>query len=577
VYLIGVGFALVILAGLSLNGRLGLGEVAAGRTALAVETLEPVSTRSIAIKHRYLLFPVKNKAPKQWVTVETGGKVIDDFEIEAGDGKPDWWAFLDVSTWQGQTLTVTGASPGWINRLEQADQIPGGDLYQEALRPQFHFTARRGWLNDPNGLVFAQGMYQLFFQHNPYGWNWGNMHWGRAVSRDLVHWEEVPEAVFPDPLGTIFSGSAVVDLHNTAGLSTSARRKPPIVLIYTAAGGTSRASAGRSFTQCLVGSLDGGKTWTKFGGNPVLKELSAGNRDPKVIWHAPSEHWIMSLYLGDGDRFALFRSTDLKNWEKIDDVTLPGDGECPNFFEMLVVGTTETKWVFMGAGGHYRVGTFDGTHFVPETISIPMNMGDSYYAAQVFTDLPRMRRVLVPWGRQDFPGMPFNQKMGLPVNLTLKKTAQGYRLRPYPINEIKSLRTETHHERGRDLSEGTTKFAGGEAELLDVDLTFEARDAQEVSFDIRGVKLSFDPHIGLLTCGNSHIPLDPVNGQVSLRVLIDRSSVDIFGNRGEAYVPLALVPERGNKSVSINVSGGNAWLAHMDISKLKSAWIPPKS
>ncbi|HWQ91869.1 MAG TPA: glycoside hydrolase family 32 protein, partial [Clostridia bacterium] len=296
----------------------------------------------------------------------------------------------------------------------------------EPLRPQFHFTSRRGWLNDPNGLVFYKGEYHLFYQHNPYGWGWGNMHWGHAVSPDLVHWKELPIALYPDEHGTMFSGSAVVDWNNTAGFQSGSEK--PLVAMFTA--------AGKPFTQGLAFSNDRGRTWTKYENNPVLPHIVAENRDPKVIWHAPEQKWVMALYLDESD-YALFASKDLKRWEKLSDVRIPGDSECPEFFEMPVEGREgETRWVFYGASGRHLVGKFDGTTFKPEGGPQELQRGNCWYASQTYSDIPARdgRRILIPWGRmtaREVPfhqGMPFNQMMGLPVELTLRNTDDGLRL-----------------------------------------------------------------------------------------------------------------------------------------------------
>lgn len=207
--------------------------------------------------------------------------------------------------------------------------------YNETFRPQFHFTARKNWLNDPNGLFYYRGMYHLFFQHNPFGLEWGNMTWGHAISPDLVHWQQLPNALEPDSLGTMFSGSAVVDWENTTGFQQG--EHPPIVLIYTAAGNTSPASKGKPFTQCLAYSIDGGSSWQKYPGNPVMECIRPENRDPKVIWHPSSHRWIMTLYL-EGNEFAFFSSPDLKTWSPLHSLFAPESIECPDFFEIPLVG-----------------------------------------------------------------------------------------------------------------------------------------------------------------------------------------------------------------------------------------------
>ena len=286
------------------------------------------------------------------------------------------WATWDVTALQGRTAhleIVDKATEGWghisvdeitSSDARQAEEIKTGPLYGETYRPQFHFTARAGWLNDPNGMVYYGGEYHLFFQHNPFGLTSGNLTWGHAVSRDMVHWTQIENAITPDERGPIWSGSAVVDWNNTTGLATGTEK--PLIALYTAAGDTSPESKGQPFTQRLVYSLDKGRTWTKYANNPVLNQLRGGNRDPKVVWHEPTKHWIMALYL-DKEDFGLFTSPDLKTWKQIQTLTVPGSSECPDFFPMPVQGEPNLhKWVFTGANGHYLIGTFDGTKFTPE-------------------------------------------------------------------------------------------------------------------------------------------------------------------------------------------------------------------
>ena len=248
--------------------------------------------RAFVIEKRYLNLPVGSGAAVRKVTVLVDGRAERRFDIRLADAAPDWWAFLDVGPWRGKTVTLRvdklPEDSAALGAIEQGDAIKGADdLYRERLRPQFHFSSRRGWNNDPNGLVFYRGEYHLFYQHNPYGWEWGNMHWGHAVSRDLVHWQELGDVLAPDDLGPMFSGSAVVDWKNTSGFGKDGQ--PPLVLLYTA--------SGRPTVQCLAFSTDG-RTFTKYAGNPIVPQITAGNRDPKVIWHEPTRRWVMVLYVG---------------------------------------------------------------------------------------------------------------------------------------------------------------------------------------------------------------------------------------------------------------------------------------
>ena len=218
--------------------------------------------------------------------------------------------------------------------------------YKEAYRPQFHFTPKTNWTNDPNGLIYYKGEYHLFFQHNPFGIDWGNMTWGHAISRDLVHWKQLPHALHPDELGTIFSGSGVVDWNNTGGFQ--AGDESVLVNFYTSAG--SHAPKEVPFTQSIAYSNDRGRNWAKYEGNPVIEHIVGSNRDPKVIWHEPTQKWVMALYLDQND-YALFGSTNLKEWTRLSDLQIP-DTECPDIFELPVDDDPDnTKWVFWGAAG----------------------------------------------------------------------------------------------------------------------------------------------------------------------------------------------------------------------------------
>lgn len=544
------------------------------QTDAALPGMVTNATRELALKKHYLNFPVKNGAPKRLVSLLVNGKQARQFEIELADAEPDWWAFLDVTPFRGRNVTIQvdklrEDSQG-LNAIEQADAIKGGEsLYREKLRPQFHFSARRGWNNDPNGLVYYDGEYHLFFQHNPYGWNWGNMHWGHAVSRDLIHWRELPEALYPDSLGTMFSGSAVVDHQNTTGFQNGPEK--PLVCIYTAAGGTSAESKGQPFTQCLAYSLDRGLTWTKYARNPVLPHIAGENRDPKVIWYAPDKKWIMALYL-DGSDFALFASPDLKRWEKLCQVSMPGTSECPEFFEIPGAGGQETRWIFYGGNGRYLIGRFDGKEFKSESGPHSLNFGNCFYASQTYNQNPDGRRILVPWGQISLPGMPFNQMMGLPVELNLRQTDAGLRLFAYPVSEHEKLRVKSHRFDPQPLSPGQNPLANLQGELFDIVAHFEPGEASEFGFVIRGVPVTYDVKKQELRCLDRKAALAPVHGRVGLRLLVDRASIDIFGNGGRLYMPMGVIPKDEDKSLAIFAKGGAVRLRELQVYELRSAW-----
>ncbi len=529
--------------------------------------------RALVVSQRYLHLPIENGATQRKMTVSVAGVPQRTFDIELADERPDWWAFLDLDEWQGRNLTIAvdklreGSQA--LAAITQSDELPGaGELYREALRPQFHFSARRGWLNDPNGLVNHNGVYHLFFQHNPYGWNWGNMHWGHATSPDLVHWTEHPIAIYPDELGTAFSGSAVVDEGNTSGLQTGA--KPPLVCIYTA--------AGKEFTQCLSYSNDAGQTWTKFAGNPVLKQLAPGNRDPKVFWHEPTSRWIMALYLEKND-FAIFASPDLKKWEKLSDLRIPGTIECPELFELPAGKAGQGKadssrWIFYGANGGYLVGQFDGTSFTTESGPHALHHGNCFYASQTYTNIPAKdgRRILIPWGQVALPGMPFNQMMGLPVVLTLHETAAGPRMFVEPVKELESLRTKTHDLPAGTLSPGDNPLADVSCELAEIVVDFEPGAASEVVLNLRGLEIFYDAKAGVVRCLDKQAPLASVDGKLSLRMFVDRASVDIFGGAGALYMPMGHNLVANNRSFSMTTRGGAAQVRSLVVHELQSAW-----
>jgi fructan beta-fructosidase len=540
--------------------------------------------QELIIEKPYLHLPVKNGAPPRLMRFVVEGREVREFTIELADAEPDFWVFADVSAFRGKAMQIRldelpEGSQG-LTSIRQSNDVPGADsLYREKRRPQFHFSSRRGWNNDPNGLVYYGGTYHLFYQHNPYGWNWGNMHWGHAVSSDLVRWAERPEALYPDEMGTMFSGSGIVDGSNTAGFQQGSEK--PIVLVYTAAGGENPASEGQPFTQAIAYSTDGGKTFAKYDGNPVMPHLEGGNRDPKVIWHAPTGRWVMALYLDERDEahyHALLASSDLRSWTKLSEVALAaGRGECPDLFELPVDGDEgNRKWVFSQASAHYLIGSFDGETFTPEVGPLRWQGSESMaYAAQTFSDIPAEdgRRIQIAWLQQELPGMPFNQMMTFPMELTLRTTGDGPRLFVNPVQEIELLHDQRHAWENETLAEGGANLlAGLGGDLFHLRAELEVGDAEEVGFIIRGVPVLYHAAKHQVTCGRMSGALRPVEGKIRLELLVDRASIELFGNSGETYLVAGMIPPDDNTSLELISKGGTATVTSLEVYELRSAW-----
>jgi fructan beta-fructosidase len=519
-------------------------------------------TRQLTVSKRYLLVPVKTGAPKRVVSIADGKDVIHQFDVELAEGEPSFWAFVDAAALKGKALTIEARLPGdskALDRITQGDEINGEALYAEKQRPQFHFTSRRGWLNDPNGLVFHDGEWHLFYQHNPYGWDWGNMHWGHAVSKDLVCWKELPIALYPKKYGDwAFSGSAVVDRDNTSGFGTA--EKPTLVAAFT--------STGRG--ECIVYSTDRGRTWQEFDGNPVVKHAG---RDPRLLWHAASKQWAMAVYdEAEGKRWIAFHtSPDLKKWTYRS--RIEGYFECPDLFELPVAGKKgESKWVLYAADGKYALGSFDGQEFKPDGGKHTLWHGN-FYAAQTFSNVPDGRRIQIGWGQGiTFPEMPFNQQMTVPCRLTLRASGDGARMVAEPVKELESLRGEKHRVTDVTLKPGENPLNKVKGELLDIVAELHVGDAEAVGLTVRGTPITFDVKKLVLTCKHVSAPLKLDDGVLKLRILVDRGSIEIFAQDGAMAMSVHALAPAENKSVEAFARGGSAKIKTLDVFEMKSAW-----
>jgi sucrose-6-phosphate hydrolase SacC (GH32 family) len=443
-------------------------------------------------------------------------------------------------------------------------------LYNEKYRPQFHFAPKKNWMNDPNGLVYYKGEYHLFFQHNPVSVKWGNMTWAHAVSTDLIHWKQLANAIEPDELGTIFSGSAVVDWKNTSGFQSG--DEDVLVAFYTSAG--RHVEPRKPFTQSIAYSNDRGRTWVKYEKNPVIGHIRARNRDPKVIWHEPTRSWIMVLFLADDD-FALYSSKDLKQWKHQQDIRLEDSRECPDFFEMPVDGDLKnTRWVFSGANGRYVLGSFGGEEFTAETTVFNSRVGN-FYAAQTYSDIPKSdgRRIQIAWmAGGKFPDMPFNQQMSIPCELTLRTFPEGIRLCRVPVRELKNIRGPLSSWRNLELKPGVNPLSKISGELFEIKSEIELGTAGGFGLGLRGNELLYAVKDKTLSCKGEKLTIRPVNGRIKLHILVDRTSIEVFVNDGRMSLFRCFPLDTQNKSLEVFARGGQAGVKRLDVWKLKSIW-----
>jgi fructan beta-fructosidase len=523
------------------------------------------SHRELVAASRYLYLPVRIDAPLRRLRVSAGGRTVREFDIKLAEEQPSFQVFLDLKLFQGQTLALDARLPADSKALERvtlANDVPdAGLLYREPRRPHFHFTSRRGWLNDPNGLLWFDGEYHLFYQHNPYGWDWGNMHWGHAVSPDLVHWTELPIALYPKEYGDwAFSGSGVIDRRNTSGFGTGAT--PPLVVAFT--------STGRG--ECIAYSNDRGRSWTEYQGNPVVRH---SGRDPRLLWHAQTNRWVMAVYdeTGGGQRIAFHSSPDLKAWRF--ESQIDGFFECPELFEMPVEGLPgKTLWVLYAADGQYRLGQFDGHRFVPESGKLRIWYGH-FYASQTFSDVPDNRRIQIGWGNGiTFPGGPFNQQMTVPCELTLRSTPEGVRMLARPVAELALLRGKTHRFDSLALTSGDHPLPGLAGSLFEVRAEAEVGESGVFGLNIAGTRIDYDAVKKSLACGDVTAPLAPEGQVVRLRILVDRGSIEVFGNDGQVAISHARAPgtDRPSLTLTLPASEHPVKIRSLQVDELKSAW-----
>ncbi len=523
--------------------------------------------KELTITKKYLNFPVENAQERERMNLKLPDMDDRSFVIRLSDDNPDYWVFVDVSSFIGKTIEIEYPKnvKGW-DKIYQSDEINGTDsLYRETNRPQFHFSSRRGWINDPNGMLYYDGEYHLFYQHNPFERNWENMHWGHAVSKDMVHWNELPDALHPDEIGTMFSGTAVVDYKNTSGFKSG--KENVIVVAYT-------ADSRDNEVQCIAYSNDKGRTFEKYKGNPVINSKAKWGtknlRDPKLFWHEASHKWVMVLFEKTGMSF--YNSDNLKDWTFQSHIL--GFCECPEFFELPVDGNSKnTKWVLYGASGTYMLGSFDGKKFTPETNKLRYFSGNMY-AAQTFNNIPEKdgRRIQIGWGNIDLKGMPFNSQMMFPTEFTLRATREGVRLFSEPIKEIDLLHNETYTWNNLSREEANEKLKDLSGDLFHIKMKIKLIDGTDLGMNYNGNTLfHYDMNHNRLNdqfYGGDHID----NMTFYYEILIDRTCVEIFADHGKFSIISPIEKAKSNQGLEFKNYWGQIDIEELTVSKLNSIW-----
>lgn len=451
--------------------------------------------------------------------------------------------------------------------------------YNELYRPQFHFSPEKNWLFEPNGFVFLKGEYHLFYHNGSVNNKIFSDQLGHAVSKDLVHWKHLPFVFTPDekannPTSSPPSaGSAVVDSMNVSGLQQ--KDEKPMLIFYSDNKGN----------QNLAFSNDKGVTWTKYDKNPIITVSGGEARDPKVFYHSQSGKWILALYQTSGGTLKtpgiyLYNSLDLLHWEF--NSHLEDFGECPDIFEVAFEGSTpEKKWVVLSGEGNYKIGSFDGLSFKSETAMLKLDLGKNFFAAQTLVNSPNGKVIQIAWMRGgEFPEMVFNGQMSFPTELTLRTTKKGTVLCRKPINNISSLYEKEIKRKDKNFIPGLkgSLVGGMKGDAVYIKAVFLPKSSDRFGFIIRtgkkseGTDICYDTAKKTLDVNGIKMPLEPVDGKIEMKLLIDRSSIEIFANHGELGISTCFTPVQGEDELLLYTQGGELYLESLEAYNLKTAW-----
>lgn len=565
---------------------------------------------------RYLLLPVQESTDDARINVLVDGNVAETIYVRLAKSKTDYTVPFDLNPYKGHDVMLDVVIPQSRGSVREAKDdacwrgIALADTFdtanREKYRPAFHHTPLYGWMNDPNGMFYKDGRWHLYYQYNPYGSKWQNMTWGHSVSDDLVNWEHLPEAIRPNGLGSVFSGSCAVDHDNTAGFGSDA-----VIALYT--------SAGTSQMQSLASSTDDGLTFNIYPSNPVLT-LESEARDPKVFWNDSTKEWNMILAHALDHEMLIFSSPDMKSWTLQSSFgkglgAQGGVWECPDLFELPVAGTDEKKWVllcninpdgpFGGSGTQYFVGDFDGKTFKADTDAAGnvstkwLDYGKDHYATVTWSDAPDGRRVALGWMSNwqyaaDVPTMQFRSANTLPREMGLFRAPDGeVYASSAPSPELEALRGKLAAKvRKTTVGRKARSFAipsenGGICEIL---MDIEASKAKTVNIVLSNsqgekVVMQYDPAAATLSFDRTQsgitdfsegfpavtvTPTHEASGRIALRIFVDRSSMEVFGNGGEFVMTNLVFPRTPYTALSVSTEGGNAKVENLRIYSLKS-------
>ena len=520
----------------------------------------------VTTAERFVLLPVEEKADIAHLRVLKDNKVVQTLNVRLAVDKVDYFVPLEIKTQRVALLDIhfngDRRTKGALKELACWREMRLSDTFdtqnRERFRPDYHHTPTYGWMNDPNGMFYKDGVWHLFYQWNPYGSMWENMTWGHSTSSDLIHWEAQPTAIVADDLGAIFSGSCVVDHENTAGFGKGA-----VVAFYT--------SAGESQTQSMAYSTDNGRTFTKYEGNPVLTANAPDFRDPKVFWHKETQRWIMVLAVGQ--EMQIYSSPNLKQWTMESRFGQEygnhgGVWECPDLFQLPVRGTGQQKWmlicninpggIFGGSATQYFIGQFDGHQFTCESkpeVTKWMDYGKDHYATVTFDNAPEGRRVALAWMSNwqygnEAPTKQYRSANSIARDLDLFTDGGETYCGVTPSKEMLSLRGKPQKQLTEACEvvvslKGTTDITLLNAKGEQVTMRY---DAQKQTFSMDRTKsgdVGFSENFACTTTA-------PTHGQMKqLRLFIDRSSIEAFDGEGRMAMTNIVFPSEPYSQIKV--------------------------